>query len=149
MKLLVVPLLMLAFLSETNARLTKLWSYQEMFDLADLVAVAKPISTEDTSEKGKLPEGPAVDVVGVTTKLEIHLVMKGDKALKDLRLHHYRQQNPKEVLVNGPDFVSFNFKRPQNYLVFLKKASDGRYVPVAGQTDPAGFSIRKLEGQSY
>ena len=34
-------------------RLVKGWSYQEMFDQADLVVVAKPVSTTNTTETGR------------------------------------------------------------------------------------------------
>ncbi len=128
-------------------RLMKNWSYQEMFDQADLVVVAKPVSTADTAERAILPNiTPDVHVVGVETKFEIRLVMKGGKDIRTLTLHHYRLDDPKTAMMNGPELAVFDRDDYHKYLLFLKKEADGRYAPVSGQTDPAVFSISKLEG---
>jgi hypothetical protein len=79
------------------------------------------------------------------------MVMKGDKSLNKLVLHHYRLRNPplddpNAVLVNGPLLASFNPKQNTRFLLFLHRQSDGRYSPVSGQYDPAGFSIVKIDG---
>ena len=128
------------------------WSYQDLYDKADLVIIAKPISTQDTSEKTILRENisPGVPVVGVSTEFEISVVMKGDKNLKKATLHHYRFAYPEDKwkIGNGPNFVSFDPKQQQytRFLLFLHLESDGRYSPVSGQTDPALFSVLKLDG---
>lgn len=128
-------------------RLMKSWSYQEMFDQADLVVVAKPVSTTDTAEKAVLPDvAPDVHVMGVETKFEIKLVMKGDKDVRALTLHHYRFEDTQKMMINMPNLATFDPKDYHKYLLFLKRETDGRYAPVSGQTDPATFSIIKLEG---
>jgi len=123
------------------------WSYQELYDQADLVVIAKPISTQDTTEAAVLPNiAPDVHVVGLSTEFEISVVMKGDKSLKKCVLHHYRLANPKELMMNGPMLAAFDPKQYTRYLIFLHREDDGRYSPVSGQTDPATFSVLKLEG---
>ncbi len=130
-------------------RLVKSWSYQEMFDQADLVVVAKPVSTKDTAEKAVLPDiTPDVPFVGIETKFDVQLVMKGGKDVRRFTLHHYRLEHPTTILGDGPALAAFDPNDNHKYLLFLKKEADGRYVPVAGQTDPAIFCVIKLEGMA-
>jgi hypothetical protein len=131
-----------------QARMMHSWSYQQLYDRADLVAVARPVSTSDTTEKATLSDvTPEAPVVGLSTEFEIRLVMKGEKNLGKLVLHHYRLQDPpKQWPQDGPDLVSFDPTQHRCYLLFLRREADGRYAPVAGQTDPAMFGIIKLEG---
>jgi hypothetical protein len=149
MKRLAIALLIVTVPSLAFGRFMAVWSYQELFDKADLVAIAKPISSKDTAERGLLPDGPKWDVVGLSTECEISTILKGDKNLKRCTIHHYRQKNPKEILDDGPSFVSFDLKNHPCYLLFLKKESDSRYAPVSGQTDPADWSILELHGFAY
>lgn len=140
-------LLLLAVPAVMNARLMQAWSYQEMFDKADLVVIARPLSTKDTTEKAGLPPfGPQVEVTGLSTEFEQRTVLKGDKTLTKFVLHHYRLARPKEVVTNGPHLVAFEPASPRVFLLFLVKEPDGRYAPVTGQTDPGLFSVIRLEG---
>src|SRR5260221_611500 len=41
---------------------------------------------------------------------------------------------------------SFDPKKHESYLLFLKKEADGKYAPVCGQNDPGLFSVLRLEG---
>ena len=136
-----------AFLAQ--ARLTKSWSYQELYDQADLVVVAKPIATQDTTEKATLPELTYVHVVGLSTEFDISVVMKGDKSVKKATLHHYRLADPKQLMRNGPSLASFDPKQLTRFLLFLHRETDGRYSPVSGQTDPNLVSVIKLEGPAH
>jgi hypothetical protein len=130
-----------------QARLMRSWSYQELYDQADVVGIAKPVSTQETAEKATLPNiSPDVHVVGLSTEFELSVVMKGDKSLKKATLHHYRLPDPKQLLDNGPNLASFDPKEHTRYLLFLHLEADGRYSPVSGQTDPTLFSVLKLEG---
>ncbi|MCU1291231.1 MAG: hypothetical protein JWP08_81, partial [Bryobacterales bacterium] len=50
-----------------QARLMNSWSYQELYDQSDLVVIAKPVSTQETTEKATLPNiSPDVHVVGLS-----------------------------------------------------------------------------------
>ena len=94
-------------------------------------------------EKIKLTENiqPPVPVIGIETTFEVRTILKGTLKDKKLTLHHYRLEE--NVSLNGPLLVAFTDKNGE-YLMFLKIAADGRYVPVAGQVDPAADSIKKL-----
>ena len=147
MKKIITGFLILATTLATQARIMRSWSYQELFDQADLVVIAKPISSQDTTEQALLPNiAPDMHVIGLSTEFDLSVVMKGDKSLKKLFLHHYRLTNPKQLMMNGPSLASFDTKQYSRYLLFLHREADGRYSPVSGQTDPAMFSILKLEG---
>jgi len=126
------------------ARLTYAWTYQEMFERADLVVIAGVVSSKDTEERRTLLDD--IRVIGVTTEFKSYLVLKGDKNVATFRLHHYRlQSEADENIVNGPDLVRIP-KHPATFLLFLSKEPDGRYAPVTGQTDPAGLSVLELRG---
>jgi hypothetical protein len=147
MKTILTGFLLLTIASFSQARLMKAWSYQELNDQADLVVIATPTLTQDTSEQTVLPNiGPDVHVIGLSTDFEVSLVMKGDKSLKKVILHHYRLANPKEQMNNGPNLASFDPKQNTHFLLFLHRETDGRYSPVSGQTDPTLFSIIRLNG---
>ena len=147
MKTIITGFLILMAALLAQARKMRSWTYQELYDQADLVVIAKPISTQDASEKAVLPNiSPDVHVVGLSTEFAISVVMKGDKRLKECVLHHYRLTNPKEMMINGPMLASFDPKQHTRFLLFLHREADGRYAPVSGQTAPTMFSVQKLEG---
>jgi hypothetical protein len=128
-----------------HARLSVDWSYQRLFDTADLVVVAVVVSTTDTAERAILPDiRPDVHVVGMATGFYVGGVLKGDHNLKTFVLHHYRLENPASVLLNGPTLISFDPKAHAHFLLFLVRETDGTYAPIAGQVD-AAKSIFRLE----
>jgi hypothetical protein len=116
-----------------------------MFDKADLVVIAKPVTTNDTSERTTLPGD--LQVTGVNTKFDVLLVLKGGK-LKDFVLHHYRLSNEREAILNGPVLVRFQATQGPPYLLFLSKEADGRYAPTTDQIDPGASSVIELHGAS-
>ena len=125
-----------------TARPVNCLSYQELFAKSDLVVIAKPLSTHDLTEQTVLPDiGPDVHVVGLSTKFAVRLVIKGDKSVKRIVLHHYRLENPKELMMNGPLLVSFDPAEMKSFLLFLKKEANGRFAPINGQTDPGACGI--------
>jgi hypothetical protein len=147
MKTIIIAVLMFATAFLAQARLMRTWTYQELFDQADLVVIAKPAATQDTGEQAVLPNiAPEVRVTGLSTDFDVGVVMKGDKSLKKFVLHHYRLTNPKELMMNGPSLASFDPKAYSRFLLFLHRESDGRYAPISGQTDPMCFSIMKVDG---
>jgi len=139
MRTFVAFLLLLAIPSVGFARGMQSWSKQRMFVKADLVVVAVPVSTTNTSERCKLPEG--FDVAGVETEFEVRSVKKGDTNVKKFVLHHYRLAT-RGMPANAPHLVSFDPSKREPYVCYLRKEADGRYAPVNGQTDPV-FAIRK------
>lgn len=152
MKKFAVILLLLTTPLLCFGRLMKAWTYQELFDQADLVVVAVPISTHDTKESGGLPGWSTIETVGVNTEFQSSVVMKGDTKVKKFILHHYRLKNPKQIPPNAPSFVGFKppfkLETSERFLLFLKRESDGKYAPVSGQIDPALFDVVKLNGMA-
>jgi hypothetical protein len=145
MRNLFVLVLLLATASLAEARISEAWTYQRLYDGADLVVVGVVTSTTVTSEATILPNiRPDVHAIGVSTEFRIGGIFKGDVHLKSCVLHHYRLANPDSVLLNGPALVSFDVTARGPYLLLLTREPDGRYVPVAGQTDSAK-SVFKLD----
>src|ERR1700722_18661077 len=110
------------------ARIIQPWSYQQLLDKSDLVVIATPTATGDTKEHIALPRFEAQRVAGVETRFAVSAVLKGDKATKDLALHHYRpdvKETPGDVAAgyaptvpNGPTFVYFEPSKKREYLLF-------------------------------
>jgi hypothetical protein len=137
-----------------NARIVQHWSYQELFDKSDLVVIGTANGTQDTREQADLPgikqvtpdnKTIGVPAIGVETKFEIAAVLKGDKALKEFTLHHYRKKDFSGAAINSPNLFFVNPAEKREFLVFLVREADGRYAPTSGQTDPALYSMRILE----
>ena len=105
------------------------------------MVIATPTATNDTKEHINLPGFVGQPVVGVETKFGVSAVLKGDKAVKELVLHHYRYD--KMIVPNGPNLVSFDPAKGRTLLLFLVREADGRYAPAVGQIDPElnGFKV--------
>lgn len=131
-----------------TARLTQHWTYQEMFDKSDLVVIATFLSSKDKSEQAVLPDyKPPLVVAEVLTEFEANLVLKGPKDVKRFQLHHYRyKSDADEWAVSNTPFLVKIPKYSPSFLLFLTRQSDGNYVPVTGQTDPAILSVLELTG---
>ena len=139
--------LLLAFTVSVPGRPMEAATYQEMFGKADLIVIAKPLSSKDTEESTLLPGWEYVHAVGINTEFETRLVFKGNKTVGRFVLHHYRVDKRLEPLpiVDGPWLAKFDPSEHNTYLLFLIKEPDGRYAPASGQVDPAAFSVIKLE----
>lgn len=128
-----------------SARLIATPGYQALYDRADAVVIATPQATTDTDERIALPGlQPDVPAIGVNTPLRVQAWLKGAPTAMPV-LHHYRLANPGQPLVNGPLLLDFHRDDAQTLLFFLVREPDGRYAPVAGQTDPAGFSVFRID----
>jgi hypothetical protein len=118
------------------------WSYQELYDRADVVVIAKPLKTKTTEERRTLA---SASVNGVLTEFKVETCMKGGTNFSSIVMHHY-ELGKDSVVFNGPGLIAFDTKESANssYLLFLAKESDKQYVPVAGQTD-AILSVFRLD----
>ncbi len=132
-------------------RLSYLWTFSELAEKADAIVVAEPISTTSTAEKTELSENisPPVAVVGVETEFNVLAVLKGMVEKKEFVLHHYKLPPDVGVIINGPLLIDFPAESNvrSHYLMFSKRASDGRFEPVSGQVDPID-SIYRLSKRS-
>jgi hypothetical protein len=139
------------------ARLLYWWSDEELLDKSDLVLIATPTATKDTRERIDLPGiisvGPGgketgVPAIGVETMFRVSAVLKGDKAIKEFVLHHYREPETDLPSINGPFLVSFDPEEKSRCLLFLVREADGRYAPTSGQTDPGIDAVQALGGMN-
>ena len=134
-----------------GARPIQLWPYQELVDKSDLIVIAKPVSTHDTPERTvSLAAGQSFGdwaFLGLSTEFDVSLVIKGDKSLKTIVLHHFRFEKTDEhvVLMDGPGLVSFDPAKMKSWLLFLKKEADGRFAPVNGQIDPNLYAVKAAD----
>ena len=129
------------------ARITKAWTYQELFEAAEFVVIAKAVSTRDTDERTVLGDvEPPVSVIGLVTEFETRVILKGPPDITTFKLHHYRHSSPDgDLWVNAPNFVR-PARHGERYLLFLTKERDGQYAPAGGQIDPAMLSVLELPG---
>ena len=148
----IFPILSLVLLvSVAFARLHEYWPYDRLTKEADLIVIATPVSTHDTSESTTLPNIVSVDTnnvrsaipaIGVETTFTNLAVLKGDTNLTTVVFHHLREAERK-LSISGPGLIAFDPKEKKRFLLFLKRESDGRYAPLTGQTDPDG-GVRDL-----
>ena len=142
---------------DAEARPVSLLTYQQLLDKSDLVVIATPTSpTTDTKEHFPLPgltavgqngKVTAMTCIGVETSFGVSAVLKGDKSVRQLILHHGRMERRNEPTVNGPTLVEFDQMDKNmsgSFLMFLVREADGRYAPTGDQTDPGIKAITKL-----
>jgi hypothetical protein len=139
-----LPLLVILVNPALARILDRSWTYQEMFDKAELVVIATASETKDTGERTTLK----VRVKGVETKFTTALTLKGPTGVRVFILHHYQVESEDDPLSDQeiPLLVSIPPGQRRTFLLFLIKEKDGRYAPATGQTDPAVFSVLKLNG---
>ncbi len=155
-----------------GARVHEIWPAAKLTEKADVVIIARFISTEDAKNSDKPPEA-FPDLVGVESTFQVLAVIKGKVEKKQIVVSHFRypkaagrekgngnvsrdsddvelvsfRQTPD---IDGPTLLRFkpDPDEPLRYLMFLKRRKDGRYECVSGQVDPA-VSVNKLEGESH
>jgi hypothetical protein len=155
------------------ARVHERWPAAKLAERADVVVIARFISTKDAKNTDKAPE-PFPDLVGVESTFRVLAVIKGKLERKQIVVFHFRypkaarhekgannvSRDADEVKarlvsfrqtpdIDGPCLLRFepDPDDPPRYLMFLKKRKDGRYECVSGQVDP-NVSVNKLEGPS-
>jgi hypothetical protein len=111
---------LLGFTGIVAARVVRIWSYQELLEKSDLVVLATPTATNDTKEHIDLPGFVREHVIGVETRFAVSALLKGDEALRDFALHHYRT-------TDGSNMWALHAK-PVGRIVtfFLRRAYNGR-----------------------
>ena len=134
------------------SRPVQVFNYDKMVADANLVVIATPVSTKELDEKANLPgvqwNNQPIRVVGIeTTLFVVSVCFKGKLSKKNkprIVLHHYRLEDSKLAEVpNAVELLRFKPGDRSQYLMFLKRRKDGRYIPFNGQTGPV-FSIEKL-----
>ena len=141
----ILPLALLVLPTTVSARfMAGGMELEEVWNKADLVVIAKAVSTKDTPERTTLGDlQPPLEAAGLETEFETKLVFKGSKSIKNFTLHHYKTD---QDLANGPSFVHVPRDKHPFYLLFITKEKDGRYAPANDQIDPATISVFRLRG---
>jgi hypothetical protein len=148
-----------------SARTERLWSYDQLRDASDVVAILKPLKIENNTQTGVAEGLSPKDYQGVTTTFEVQCYLKGGPATDTIRVNHFKYAQPGWAATNGPGLVSFQIGRrvyrqvPDQdnkvvgdhrflqetpcWLAFLRKMPDGSFAPVSGQYT-ARSSFREL-----
>ena len=125
----------------SEARIVRSWSYQELYEQADVVAIVEVTSVSKSKEL--MPgNSNAERFEGKVAQLAVGLVLKGEADLKTINLLHFAYAKTLAVY-NGADFIDFSDSKEHQYLVFLKKDKTGKLVPVTGRAD-AAQSVKKI-----
>jgi hypothetical protein len=140
MKTYLIFLMTLSLGVESQARIHQYWSEDALNDSATLIVVAAASSVAATAEQTNILSN--VSVTGVETGFTVFTVLKGDRSIKTVILHHYVLV-PGQDISGGPGLIAFDPKERKQYLMFLQKEADGRYIAVSGQIDPDG-SFKEL-----
>jgi hypothetical protein len=143
-----LPILSLLLLGTAAfARVHVYWPYDRLTQEADLIVIAAPVSVHDTTEKTVFPgvaehgpkDGPSgshlIPAIGVETTFAVSSVLKGDTNTTTFVFHHLREAESK-LGYGSLGIVAFDPKEKKQFLLFLKRESDGRYAALTGQTDP-------------
>ena len=121
-----------------NAYIMQELTYAELFELADVVVIATPIETKDSSASLPLefeqPRNITDQIKTVETKFALSFVLKGKLDSTTFRLLHLNRKDKRGAFLFGQigtffvDFHHENFTR-NSFLLFMKKRKDGKYAP--------------------
>jgi len=120
------------------------WSYEELKTNATLIVIATPTQVTVTEERAAIP-GSNVAGKGLETTFEVLSVLKGELATNTIVLHHFALAKPTQdgrapvYTDSDPRLVAFEPKEKKQYLIFVKREPDGRYVAVSGPVRPGGL----------
>ena len=142
------------------ARKVENWPYDRLFEDADVVVIARAVSTDKCADTWNEQFFDGARFQGLETKFEVVVSTLKGKSPESLKLLHFQYKPEATVYDDGPGLVSFLDKSRQTaverhvdrsgalrplsvnssshpeYLLFLKLRKDGRYEAVSGQTDP-------------
>ena len=108
---------------EAHAIPTQAWTYDMLNDKATLLVIAVPTNVIYSST-GR----------GIETSFKVLTVLKGERNIGQLVLHHYALSPA--ATSRGPLLVPYKPEDKKQFLMFLQKEADGRYVAVSGMDDP-------------
>jgi hypothetical protein len=155
--------------TSVSARIVPSWPYGKLWDAADVVVIIEPLKTENNEDKFQIPWDPEGKWQGLTTHFKIHGVFKGGPLSGEIILKHF-DFKPEillktTVFTDWPSFIRFTpgplrydetiskgektvrhlsvLNQIPMFLAFLKRSSDGTFIPVTGQVDPS-FSFKEL-----
>jgi len=155
MKLALTLTIALCLSSVGHARFGGDYTFEQLFEMSDLVVVIEHRSTERTDDIGEAKKGGK----GLLTTAQIIGTLKGTSASKTIKIRHflysrYPKSEPGDcirfpgldekarVVATSKGRTSF-FRPPWQYIAFLKRQDDGLYVPTLPQERSAD-SFRTL-----
>jgi hypothetical protein len=146
-----VCLMLLGLVFVSYSRSIIIYSFDELTDKATVVVIATPTTVTATTNQCTF-DGGNIMGTGVETSFRILGVFKGDRNIKELTLRYFARSTPESEMKNGvmigyldgPGLISFEPNSHKQYLMFLQKEADGRYVAVTGQEDPI-YSVQQLK----
>ena len=127
---------------------------------ADLIIIATPTKVTNTEETepvkfDALPDPDPTMAKVTKTEFSVQASLKGQSDRQIILRHHRIPENLKEAskeagvfLYNGPVYLTFDPKKKDCFLMFLRRLPSGEYEPISGQVDPR-FSIKALDGYPY
>ncbi|GAB5560820.1 MAG: hypothetical protein SynsKO_24670 [Synoicihabitans sp.] len=113
-------------------------TYAELFERADVVVIATPVETTDSSIVLKLQieqSNESTDLIKtVETKFELAVLLKGTLDATTFRFLHLSRKDERRVLVFGSVgsfFVDFHPEQEtqNSYLLFMTRGKDGTFYP--------------------
>jgi hypothetical protein len=136
-------ILSLCLVFKSHSRVVIEWGFDQLKDKANAVLVATPTSVTAITNQSTLA-GSKINGIWVETSFRILGVLKGDRTIKEIKLLHLTGANLETkkkngdfiMYVDGPRLLTFEPNSNKQYLMFLQKETDGRYVAVTGQEDP-------------
>lgn len=126
-----------------DARITRDWPYKDLFEQADLVVMAEATAITPTKDQLNEKFWDGEGWFGQNGQFAIKHILKGKEEAKKIDVLHFRTDNQ---YPNGPQLAKFRLKN--EYLLFLKSRTDGRYEPLSGQIDPV-LSMRWISTPTY
>jgi hypothetical protein len=143
------------FQPKAAAELGEDWSYERLFKKADLVVIARPTANERRSERLVLKD-QQVTLGRVVSTFSINHRLKSNCEEKIKVFHFEVIEFHNTFPLGSPSLVQFRDKSikanvgssilglpPPEYLLFLKKRSDGNYELVSGDYH-SSLSVREL-----
>ncbi len=121
-----------------NAYLSQILTYSNLFERADLVVIATPIESKDSSVPLKIEAEQPKDVMDliktVSTKFKVALVLKGRVAGETFQFLHLNRRDKHAAMMFGDIgtfFIDFDTEhnKNQSFILFIMKREDGAFCP--------------------
>jgi hypothetical protein len=134
--------------SSAEARLLPFWPHAKLKEKSDLIVIGNATETKTFNEKIELDWGHNVYLQSVVTTFKVHDKMKGECG-KQIEVIHYQLKTIAKGKIafiddDGPTTISFPDSKDRDYVLYLKKRKDDRYLFVSGIEDPQ-FSAQEIK----
>jgi hypothetical protein len=149
--------------SAAHARFGGDFTFEQLFEMSDLVVMIEHKSTERTDDRGEAKQGGK----GLITTAQIRGTLKGDSSSKTIKIRHFLYDGPKSEPGDGVRFPGFDetgrivvtstpakratafFRPPWQYIAFLKRQHDGLYVPILPQERSADCFLMVVSSEAF